>query len=278
MEIIGLILLVLLALWGLVFLRKYRFRQLIQVEKNEIMRLPESSNTEEVTPSMVSSLPEPVQRWLNNSGVIGREVIKTVYLKQHLLMKLKLTQQNWSEGTAEQYFNTIQPAFHWQLSMDLFAGFGILGRDKFFNGKGAVLMKLMGLFTVAKEEDNEKINEGALQRYLAEIIWFPSAALSPYITWEAIDKTSARATMKYKGTTGSGIFQFDTNGNLQKFTAMRFMGSDPDSERKKWTGEVQEITEMNGVKIPSKMNITWSLDDGDWTWLKLEIIEIKYGL
>ncbi len=63
----------------------------------------------------------------------------------------------------------------------------ITGRDKFVDGKG------------------EKMDEGTLQRFLAEIVWFPSAALSQYITWEAIDSLSAKATMNYKGTNGSGL-------------------------------------------------------------------------
>jgi hypothetical protein len=35
---------------------------------------------------------------------------------------------------------------------------------------------------------------------------------------------------------------------------------------------------MNGVKIPVKLTATWKLDEGDWTWLKLEITEIKYNI
>ncbi|NLC06470.1 MAG: hypothetical protein GX755_00645 [Syntrophomonadaceae bacterium] len=42
------------------------------------IRLEETIITEE----MIKNLPNPVQRWLINSGVIGKEQIQTVYLKQ----------------------------------------------------------------------------------------------------------------------------------------------------------------------------------------------------
>ena len=59
-------------------------------------------------------------------------------------------------------------------------------------------------------------------RYLGEIVWVPSAALSDYITWEEMDSTTARATMSYEGITASGIFKFDENGAFVSFEAGRY--------------------------------------------------------
>ena len=59
-------------------------------------------------------------------------------------------------------------------------------------------------------------------RYLGEIVWVPSAALSDYITWEEMDSTTARATMSYGGITASGIFKFDENGAFVSFEADRY--------------------------------------------------------
>ena len=42
-------------------------------------------------------------------------------------------------------------------------------------------------------------------RYLAETIWFPSVALSDYISWEKVDHYNAEATMSYGGVIASSI-------------------------------------------------------------------------
>ena len=141
-----------------------------------------------------------------------------------------------------------------------------------------MLIKILSLVPVVNIKDNEKINTAALQRYLGEIAWFPTEALSPNIAWEKIDEFSARATMTYKGTTGSGTFYFDESGNFEKFTAMRYMGGEEDSQLKEWTIVAKESTVMNGINIPVNMTATWKLDNGDWTWLRLELTDISYNI
>ena len=125
----------------------------------------------------------------------------------------------------------------------------VVGRDKFIDGKGEMTIKLLSLIPVANAKNEKKVNQATLQRYLAEIVWFPSASLSQYIKWETIDDYSARATMEYKGTKGSGEFHFDKNGNFKKFVAMRYQDSN-DTEPTEWTVIATKIDERKGIKIP----------------------------
>nr|HMN50171.1 hypothetical protein [Ignavibacteriaceae bacterium] len=152
------------------------------------------------------------------------------------------------------------------------------GRDKFSDGKGNMLIKVFSLFNVVNASDNEKINQGTLQRYLGETIWFPTAVVSPYIKWEEIDSLSAKATMTYRGTTGSAVFTFNENGDFVKFSAMRYMGSEANSPLKEWVITLNEYKVYSGIKIPVKGEATWKLDEGDFTWYKLEVYDIKYNI
>jgi len=230
-----------------------------------------------ITTEMITHLPAPVQKWITNSGFIGKERIYAVRLKQKALMKMKLEQKKWTDAYAEQYFTIDKPAFIWKVDMQMMPFIDIAGRDKFIEGKGEMLMKILSLIPVVNSSDNEKINVGTIQRYLGEIVWFPSAALSPYITWEKIDDFSAKASMSYKGTTGSGVFYFDEKGNFIKYSAQRYMGSEDDAKLKEWIITASESRIMNGINIPVKLEATWKLESSDWTWLKLEITDIEYN-
>jgi len=53
---------------------------------------------------------------------------------------------------------------------------------------------------------------------------------------------------------------------------MRYQGNEPESERQEWVLEVDEYANFDGVWIPSKMTATWRLPEGDWTWLKLQVV------
>ena len=84
--------------------------------------------------------------------------------------------------------------------------------------------------------------------------------------------------MQYKGVTGSGIFMFDDQGNFLSFRAHRYMGADENAQQKEWIITVNESMLMNNIKVPIKLDVTWKLESGDWTWLKLEITNLEYNV
>lgn len=254
----------------------FRFEKTVQSEVESIHSSQPGKSPESVTEAMLKDLPEPVKKWLEGSGIIGKECIHSVHLRQQALMKLKPEQKKWTKAQAEQYFIVMEPGFIWTADMSMMPLVPVKGKDKFQDGKGQMLIKVWSLFPVVNARNNEKINEGSLQRFLAEIVWFPSAALSDYITWEEIDDYAARATMSYKGVNGSGTFYFDKDGNFEKLSAMRYRGEEA-VERTEWIIEPQEIKVMNGIKIPVKTSVTWKLDSADWTWLKITLTELSYN-
>jgi hypothetical protein len=263
---------------AVVALGGFQFNRKVSQEINQMFSSTTVQETPVITSEDLSRLPQPVQKWLTSSGIVGKTKIQAVRLKQKALIKMKPKQEKWNPAYAEQYFTTAQPAFIWKVDMKMMPLIKVEGRDKFSGGQAEMLMNILGLIPVVNQGSNEKINSGALQRYLAEIVWFPSDALSPYITWEKMDDHSAKATLTYKGTTGSGTFIFDEKGNFTKFSAPRYMGGDEDAELKEWVITAQETQVISGIRIPVKLEVTWKLGTGEWTWLKIDIMDIQYNL
>ncbi len=267
---------IILLIVSIVAFGEFNFKGTVNEEISELLSKIDKKSSKIITEDMTSGLPAPVQKWLNNSGIVGKEEIKNVFLKQKVLMKMKPDQEDWSDATAEQYFNAQTPAFIWKVNMQMMPFISLAGRDKFENGKGEMLIKVLSLLPVVDEKENEKINISTLQRYLAEIVWFPSTALNPSVSWEEINDFSAKATMNYNGTMGSGVFYFDEDGNFTKFSAMRYMSGEENAELREWIVEVKESKVMEGIKIPVKIHAIWNLDEGEWNWLQLELTYIKY--
>ncbi|MGI6225406.1 MAG: DUF6544 family protein [Peptococcales bacterium] len=251
----------------------WNFNLQINDETKEL--LMENKNEKKIiTIEMIKDLPVPVQKWLEYSEVIGKEQIHTVYLKQKGLMKLKPDQKDWLKAEAEQYFTVDKPSFIWRVNTSM-NGLPVIGRDLFKDGQGKMQIRLAGIIPVVNLANNPKLNEPTLQRYLGEIIWFPTAALSPYIKWESIDDYCAKATMSYRETTGSAVFHFDDKGKLKKFVALRYKNIN-DPEPKEWVAKVVETQALNGIKVPTKLEATWMQEDGEFTWYKFEIYDLKY--
>lgn len=254
----------------------YNFQKVIQQETSQLLDKNISTEIRILNESDLTNLPEPVKKWLRNSGAIGKPYISYGKVDQIAELQMKPEQDNWLKATAIQYTTIDNPAFIWSVDVKMNNFVNFQGRDKFDEGKGEMLIKLNSLLNIVNER-GEKLDEGTLQRYLGEMVWFPSLALSPYITWKQIEENTAKATMTYKGTSGSGTFYFNSSGDIIKFSALRYKGNEKDAKRYNWEMNILGYKTFEGIKVPAKMTSTWKLEDKDWTWLKMEVTNIKYN-
>lgn len=234
-------------------------------------------STEKLDKTAISQLPQTIQNWLKASGAFGKEKVQKIVLTQDFKMKLNPEQKNWYHANARQVFNVNLPAFVWTVDLKMNPLIHIRGRDKFFEGKGEMEMRMNGLIPLGKET-GFRIDEGTLQRFLGEIVWFPSAATNDYIQWQAIDKQSATASMTYRDTKASGTFYFGDDGLFERYTAMRFKGNESDAKKYLWEIKVLENKSFNGVIVPSKCEAIWHLDEGLWKWSEIEIVTLEYDI
>ncbi|MCF7876364.1 hypothetical protein K9M06_04835, partial [Candidatus Bipolaricaulota bacterium] len=254
----------------------WNFDRRVQGEIENVLAGPSAVEGRVITEESLGQLPRPVRKWLKNAGVPGSERIQYVKLRQKGELRLN-PDGNWSKVKAEQYVDTVNPSFLWKVDTSLFSILPVAGRDKFIAGRGDMEIRLASLIPVVNERSNEKLDQAALQRYLAEIGWYPTAALSPHITWERIDDLTAEATMEYSGTSGSVKFHFKEEGELERISAMRYRGSSENDEKKEWFGEIKESRIISGVRVPSRVDISWVLDGEVFTWYRFEVTGLEYN-
>lgn len=258
------------------FIGKKMFDRQVKQEVKAMFEQIKDTASDVVTEADIAHLPEPVQRWLRQSQVIGRERTTAVRLKQEGVFRTK-PGGTWMPFQATEYYTVNPPAFIWYTKMEAAPFFSITGRDKYEDGKGNMLIKVISLFKVADAAGPE-INQGTLIRFLNEIMWFPSAALSDYIQWKPIDANSAEAIMSYKGVTASAVFYFNERGEFINMTADRYMAAGSGTFRlEKWSTPIQEYGEFNGIRIPVKGEGVWQLESGDFSYVRLSIKEIDYN-
>ena len=250
----------------------WSFDKMVSDELNSF--LPEKMEKRVITEEMIDNLPQAVQRWLKRSNIIGKEEIHTVHLRQKGEMRIK-PESNWMKADAEQYITTNPPGFIW--IADVKSSFMYFyGRDKYENGRGNMFIKLFSLIPVV-DAKGEEIDQGALLRYLGEIVWHPSSPLSDYISWEEINSTAAKATMSYGGVTASGTFKFDEYGDFVSFEADRYYYRKEGSTLERWVITAEKnYGEFEGIRIPVNLSVTWKLER-DFTWYRLEITEVEYN-
>ncbi len=261
---------------GIVALGTHQFNNMVKQETLELLVPPTAIDHRAINGNDLKHLPKSVQRWMQHSGVLGKERIVSVRLKQRGEMKTK-PEGKWMPFVAYQYYDVGNPAFVWSTEVDFMPMVKLMGRDKFTNGEGEMLIKMAALLPVAQEGHNDKINSGAMLRFMAEMTWFPSAALNDYITWETMDEHSAKATFTLHGETVSGLFTFADTGEMVSFEAQRYYGGGPGATLQTWLIRTSGHIDFNGYKIPGKCSVIWKLKEGDFNWLNLELTDCQYN-
>ena len=227
-----------------------------------------------VTADELAPLPPPVRRWLEASGVVGRPRAQVVRLRQRGDLRTA-ADQPWMHAEAQQVFTVDEPGFVWTVSLTM-KGLPVVGRDSYQGGRGHMLITVAGLFPVA-DARGPQIDQGTLLRFLGEMIWFPSAALAPYIRWEPIDDRSARATMSWRGVEASGVFSFDDQGRPLNMTARRYKSDGASASLERWEVPAQDWQRRGGVLMPVRGTALWKLAAGDLEYYRWEITDVKYN-
>lgn len=111
-----------------------------------------------------------------------------------------------------------------------------------------------------------------------ELSGFPSAALSRYVEWKAIDAHTARAEMAYNWVVGRATFHFGADGELLKVTAMRFKDSDEKAELVPCTAHIRKYQTVDGIRLPSDIAINWELAEGPFTWYEFTIRDVAFNV
>ncbi len=223
----------------------------------------------------LEGLPKPVEKWLKSIGIVGQERIRALSFSQHGKMKLKPDQDNWMDAEAKQYVRVDEPGYLWHVDLPVIPVLNTKGRDLFYDGEGAMEIRIGSLIPVVNEKSSDKLNESSLHRFLLELPWYPTAALEDYMTWEEIDKQTAKGILSYKGITVEAIFYFDEEGNLIKQESLRYKENDDESERIPCIGEIKGHIIVDGLKIANRAEVTWVMDGEPFTWYKLENFDIS---
>jgi hypothetical protein len=232
-------------------------------------------NNRIVTADMLKNLPEPAQRYLNYAGIVGKPWIDTVRLKYEGIFRLG-ADKPWLPIKAEQVYTTNPPGFHWKARFKMFGLWIVKGDDTYKAGHGHMFGKIAGLYTVFDARGPE-LDQGTMLRYLNEMMWFPVALLSDYITWQAVDDGAFDATFTDYGRSVTARFIIDEMGRMTNFITQRYRENKGQYTLDTWTTPIMEYGTLAGLNLPIHGQAVWKLSSGDLPYGDLKLTEIEYN-
>jgi len=259
-----------------VFIADRLFDHRVKREVQDLLGDQERDEQSVVTGADLQGKPVCVQNWLKQAGIVGKKRTSSIRLEHAGTMRTE-PEKPWMPFIAEYYYTADKPGFIWRARVKAAPLVHLSGRDMLYRGHGNMQIKLLSLVSVANASGKE-IDQGSLLRYLAEIVWFPAAALNNYMDWEEINDNQAQATITIGDASASGIYTFAQNGLPVRFTARRYMSHDGGYSLENWVAVMDEYREFNGVLVPGRVQVTWDLPIGEFTWFRAEVHSIDYDI
>lgn len=227
-----------------------------------------------------SELPPPVSRYFKHVLVDGQKLIRTARIRQSGVLRTSAMNTKWSAFTAQQLIVTALTSFIWNAKVEMPFATHVRVLDSYAMGVGSGRVSLFSAFAIASESGLRELNLGALHRYLAESVWFPTTLLPQSgVIWSPINDHSAMATITDRGITVSLEFQFNKIGEvIGIYSPGRFGNFDGGYKQVPWEGHFRDYQIRSGMRIPLYGEVGWYVDETlELVW-KGSLIGVHYEM
>jgi len=278
MKILAVILLIIVVLAILLWQGRSNWSQYISTQQQKV-RANASDEINYINLNEVNALPEPVKKYFHLVLKDGAPVINRAYVSQVGGFRANPETKEWSKMEAEQYFSSRPRAFVWNAKISIAPGLSINVCDSYINGKGEMKARILSLFTLIDAQNQRELNEGALQRYLAEAVWFPTALLpSQGVVWMELDDHRAKATITDSGISVSLEFEFNQKGEIiSAYTPSRYKEVSGKYVSTPWKGSYSNYISVKGYRVPQQGEVEWHLKNRVYPYWKASFRKINYS-
>lgn len=187
----------------------------------------------------------------------------------------------WRAFEAEQHFAARPPGFVWDARIRMMPLVSVRVRDGYGAGDGTMLGRVGALVTVVEAGGTPEMAAGALARWLGEAVWFPTALLpvtgqGDGVRWEAVDDSTARATVTDGSTRVSAEFHFARTGEIVRMTALRYREVNGTGVLTPFEGRYRDYAWRDGVRIPMAAEVAWLLPEGRFAYWRGHPADVAY--
>jgi hypothetical protein len=226
----------------------------------------------------LAGLPAPVQRFFRAALTEGQPLVSAVSLEHRGTFNMGQQREQWTPFTSTQRVVTRRPGFVWDARMPMAPGLSVFVHDAYVAGEGILRPAVLGLFTIMELRGTPEVAQGELMRFFAEAVWYPTALLpSQGVRWEAVDETSARATLSDGVLTLTLTFTFAADGTMQTVRAQargRTVGKQV--VMTPWEGRWSDFQPREGMRVPMSGEVAWLTPQGRMPYWRGTVTSLRY--
>ncbi len=223
-------------------------------------------------------LPAPVQRYFRAALTSGQLIISVVNLEQTGTFNMSETGEQWRPFSATQQVITQRPGFDWEARVMMMPGIAVRVHDAYIEGVGILHASLFGLVSLANQRGTPEAAQGELLRFFAEAAWYPTALLpSQGVQWEAVNDTSAKATLRDGETIATLLFRFGHDSLIESVRAeTRGRTVAGTTISIPWECRLSSYELRDGMHIPLEGEAAYLLPEGPKSYFRGRVTRLSY--
>lgn len=263
-----------------VFVIFYLTQDMKRLYKEEVLENLERTNDskpEILKETDIQHLPEIVQRYLRYVGVIGKE--KVLNFRVEFEGKIRSNpDDDWMHLKSVQYNFVDKPTRIFYITAKKM-GIPAYGIHLYKDETAIMLIKLLGLFTVADAKGPE-MNQGETVTVFNDMcLMAPATLIDRNIQWESIDSLTVKAKFTNGDITIGATLSFNEKGELLNFISNdRFATNDGKTYKNyPWKTPVMGYKDLNGYKLAQGGKTIYEYIDRDFCYGVFIIKHIEYN-
>jgi hypothetical protein len=234
-----------------------------------------SDPSEPLTESDIESLPNLVRVHVARSGAVGKPKART--------MAVDFEAKMWRKpGAAPLSFRTRQlnrfavPARYFFLEGSMF-GIPLNGLHVYENARASMLVRLAGLFTVAKA-DGPSMDQGETVTLLNDMcLMAPGTLVDPRLSWKQLDSSTVEVVFRNGPQKVAARLLFDEKGELANFESNQRAALQGDGSMKsfRWSTPIEGWQAIGGFRLPTSARTIYDYPDGPFVYGEFRLVAYR---
>lgn len=235
-----------------------------------------AQHEEPLTLAGIAKLPDPLRRYLQRSGAIGKPPVRAF----HAVWDAQMFQAPGSSampGPVEQ-LNLVQPLRRLFFMQAHMSGLPVAVLHHYASAEASMRVRIARLYDVVNLRGVELAHTETVT-LLNDLCFFaPSALLGPQFEWRVIDDTHTEVIFTNAPHIVRATLVFDSAGDLVDFISddRGELQEDGTLLRLRWSTPMREFREFEGRRLPTRGEAIWHRPEGPFVYGRMVLRSIRF--
>ena len=232
-----------------------------------------------VTEADLAPLPEPVQRYLRLTGVVGQPRVQNYHLRfrgrirsapDAAWMPFEVEQQSFADHPTRLF---LMRARRFGLPVDVF--------HRLADGHATMQVKFFGVIPIVDARGPEMDRAETVTLFNDMCLLAPGTLVDPATTWQSFDARTAHAQFTNGGQTIAATLIFGDDGLLANFVSDDRSRSLPDGRivpRVRFSTPVRDYRAFGPLWLPAHGDARWLLPEGEFVYGEFDMEDTTMNL